>query len=74
MFTLLAFLLQKVGDVVLLVSWLLPVTVPVKSPFLYVVVRNGKKVHRVLHEFLIFPTSFSQAVAARAMDDADVPV
>ena len=33
---LLAFLLQQVGDVVFLVSWLLPVTVPVRSPFLYV--------------------------------------
>ena len=38
---LLALLLQ-VGDVVLLVSWHLPVTVPVKSPFLEVVVKNGK--------------------------------
>ena len=71
---LLALLLQKVGDVVLLVSWLLPVTVPVRSSFLYVVVRNGKEVHRVLHEHLIFLTSFSQEVAARAVDDANVPV
>ena len=67
-------LLQKVGDVVLLVSWLLPVTVPVRSPFLDVVVRNGEEVHRVLHEFLILLTSFSQEVAVRAIDDADVPV
>ena len=56
---LLSLLLQKVGDVVLLVSWLLPVAVPVRSPFLDVVVRNGKEVHRVLHEFLVLLTSFS---------------
>ena len=62
------------GDVVLSVPWLLPVTVSVGSPFLYVVVRNGKEVHRVLDEFLIFLSSFSQEVPARAVDDADVPV
>ena len=53
-------------------SWLLPVTVPVKSPFLYIVVRNRKEVHRVLNEFLILLCSFSQKVPARAVDDADV--
>ena len=52
-------LLLRVGGVVLLVSWFLPVTVPVKSPFLDVEVKNGKEVHRVLHEFLILLTSFS---------------
>ena len=67
---LLALLLQ-VGDVVLLVSWLLPVTVPVRSPFLAVVVRNGKEVHRVLHEFLILLTSFSHEVAERPMSQYD---
>ena len=35
-----AFLLKRVRDVVLVVPWLLPVTVPVGSPFLYVVVGN----------------------------------
>ena len=35
---LLAFLLERIRDVVFLVSWLLPVTVPVGSPFLYIVV------------------------------------
>ena len=62
------------GDVVFLVSWLLPVTVPVRSPFLYVVIRNRKEVHRVLDEFLILLCTFSQEVTARALDDADVPV
>ena len=66
-------LLELMGDVVFLVSWLLPVTVPVRSLSLCVVVRNGKQVHRVLHEFLILLTSFSQEVAARATDDANVP-
>ena len=70
---LLALLLQLVGDVVFLVSWLLPVTVPVKSSFLYVVVRNRKEIHCVLDEFLILLSSFTQEVPARAVDDADVP-
>ena len=69
-----ALLLELMGDEVFLVSWLLPVTVPVRSPFLYVVVRNGKEVHRILDEFLIILCSFSQEVPARAIDDADVPV
>ena len=71
---LLALLLELMGDVVFFVSWLLPVTVPVRSPFLYIVVRNGKEVHRVLDEFLILLSSFSQEVPARALDDANVPV
>ena len=71
---LLALLLELMGDVVFLVSWLLPVTVPVRSPFLYKVVRNREEVHRVLDEFLILLCSFSQEVPARAVDDADVPV
>ena len=65
-----ALLLELMGDVVFLVSWLLPVTVPVRSPFLYIVVRNRKEVHRVLDEFLILLSSFSQEVPARAVDDA----
>ena len=69
-----ALLLELMGDVVFLVSWLLPVTVPVRSPFLYIVVRNRKEVHRVLDEFLILTSSISQEVPARAVDDADVPV
>ena len=69
-----ALLLELIGDVVFLVSWLLPVTVPVTSPFLYVAVRNRKEVHRVLDEFLNLLWSFSQEVLARAVDDADVPV
>ena len=67
-------ILELVGDVVFRVSLLLPVTVPVRSPFLYTVVRNGKEVHRILDEFLILLCSFSQEVPARAVYDADVPV
>ena len=62
------------GDVVFPVSWLLPVTVPVRSLFLHIVVRNGKEVHRVLDEFLILLSSFPQEVPARSVDDANVPV
>ena len=40
---LLALLLELMGDVVFSVSWLLPVTVPVRSPFLYIAVRNRKE-------------------------------
>ena len=69
-----ALLLELMGDVVFFVSWLLPVKVPVRSPFLYIVVRKRKEVYRVLDEFLILLCSFSQEVSARATDDADVPV
>ena len=87
--SLFALLLKLMGDVVFLVSWLLPVTVPVRSPFLdlvvgnrkesrvnlrYVVVKNRKEVHRLLDEFLILLCSFSQEVPARAVDNADVQV
>ena len=71
---LLAFLLQLVGDVVFLVSRLLTVSVSVRSSFLYVVVKNGKEVHRVLDELLIRPSFFTQEVPARAIDNANVPV
>ena len=71
---LLALLLELMGDVVFLVSWLLSVTVPVGSPFLSTVVRSRKEVHRVLDEFLILLCSFSEEVPARAVDDADIPV
>ena len=47
-----ALLLGLMGDVVFPVSRLL--TVVVRSPFLYIVVRKRKEVHRVLDEFLIF--------------------
>ena len=62
------------GDAVFSVPWLLPVTVPVGSPVLDVVVRNRKEIHCVLNKFLILLCSFSQEVPARAVDDADVPV
>ena len=71
---LLAFLLERIRDEVLVIPRLLPVTVPVGSPFLYVVIGNRKEAHRILDEFLIFLCSFSQEVPARAADDADVPV
>ena len=69
-----AFLLEGIRDVVLVVPWLLPVTVHVGSPFLYVVVRNGKEIHGVLDKFVVLLHSSSQEVPTRAVDDADVPV
>ena len=71
---LLAFLLERVRDEVLVIPWLLPITVPVGSPFLNVVVGNREEVKSVLDEFLVFIRSISQEVPARAVDDADVPV
>ena len=53
---------------------LLPVAVPVGSPFLDVVIGNRKEVKSVLDEFLVLLRSISQEVPARAVDDADVPV
>ena len=71
---LLAFLLERVRDEVLTVPWLLPVTVPVESPFLYVVIGNREEIHGVLDKFLVLLRSVSQEVPARAIDNADVPV
>ena len=69
-----AFLLERSRDEVLSVPWLLPVTVPVVSPFLQTVVGNREEIHGVLDEFLVLLRSVSQEVPARAVDDADVPV
>ena len=71
--SLLAHLFQLVGDVVFLVSRLLTVSVSVRSSFLYDVVRNGKKVHRVLDEFLILLSYFTQEMPARAVDNVKCP-
>ena len=71
---LLAFLLERIRDEILVILWLLPVTVPVGSPFLYVVVGNRKEVKSVINEFIVLLHSSSQEVSARAVDDADVPV
>ena len=71
---LLALLLERIGDVVLAVPWLLPVMVPVGSPFLYVVIGNREGIQGVLDKLLVLLRSVSQEVPARAVDDADVPV
>ena len=69
-----ALLLERIGDVVLSVLWLLPATVPVGSPFLYVVIGNREEIESVLDKFLVLLRSILQEVPARAVDDADVPV
>ena len=69
-----AFLLERVRDVVLVIPWLLPVTVPVVSPSLHVVVGNREEIHGVLGKFVVLLRSVAQEVPARAVDDADVPV
>ena len=70
---LLAFLVERIRDEVLVIPWLLPVPVPVGSPFLDVVVGNREEVHGVLDKSLVLLRSVSQEVPARAVDDADVP-
>ena len=71
---LLAFLLERVRDEVLVVPWLLPITVPVGSPFLCIVIRNREEIHGVLDQFSVLLRSVAQEVSARTIDDADVPV
>ena len=71
---LLAFLLERIRGELLVIPWLLPLTVPVGSPFLDVVIRNREEIESVLDEFLVLLRSTSQEVPARAIDDADVPV
>ena len=69
-----ALLLERIGDVALAVPWLLPVTVPVGSPFLEIVIGNREEIQGVLDKFLLLLCSVSQEVPARAIKDADVPV
>ena len=71
---LLAFLLERVRDEILVVPWLLPITVPVGSPFLYIVIRNREEIHGVLDKFLVLLRAVAQEMSARAIDDSHVPV
>ena len=71
---LLALLLQLVGRIIFPVSRLLTISMSVRSSFLDHVLGDWKKVHRVLDEFLIFTSSYTQEVPASAIDDANVPV
>ena len=57
--SLLAFLLERIRDEILVIPWLLPITVPVESPFLDVVIGNRKEVKSVLDEFLVLLRSIS---------------
>ena len=69
--SLLAFLFVRIRDEVLVISLLLPVAVPVGSPFLNVMIGNRKEVKSVLDESLVPFHSISQEVLACAVDDAD---
>ena len=71
---LLAFLLERIRDEVLVIPLLLPVAVPVGSPFLDVIIGNRKEVKSVLDESLVLFCSISQEVPACAVDDADVSI
>ena len=71
--SLLAFLLERIRGEVLVILFHLPVTVPVVSPFLYVVIKNREEIHGVLDKFLVLLRSVPQEGPARAVDDASVP-
>ena len=71
---LLAFLLERVRGDVLVIPWLLPVTVPVGSSLLDVVIGNREEIESVLDKFLVLLRFILQEVPARAVDFADVPV
>ena len=71
--SLLAFLLERVRGEVLVIPFLLPVTVPVGSPFLDEIIGNRKEVKSVLDESLVLFRSISKEVPARAVNNADVP-
>ena len=71
---LLAFLLERIRDEVLVIPWLLPITVPVGSPFLEIVIRNREEIHGVLDKFSVLLLSVAQEVSARAIKDTNVPV
>ena len=58
--SLLAFLLERIRDEVLVTPFFLPVAVPVGSPFPYVVAGNRKEINSVLDEFLVLIRSISQ--------------
>ena len=70
----LAFLLQLVSRMVFLVSRLFTISMSVTSSFLDDVLRNSKKVHRIIDELLIRPSFFMQEMPACAMKDTNVPV
>ena len=72
--SLLAFLLERIRDEVLVIPFLLPVAVAVGSPFLDVKIGNRKEVKSVLEVSLVLFRSISQEEPACAVDDADVPV
>ena len=57
--SLLAFLLERIRNEVLVIPWHLPVAVPVGSSFLDEVIGNRKEVKSVLDEFLVLFRSIS---------------
>ena len=68
------FLFNWLAEEYSLSSRLFTISMSVRSSFLDDVVGNGKEFHRVFDEFLIFLSSFTKEVPARAIDDANVPV
>ena len=69
-----AFLLQLVRRVTFFVSRLFTIWMSMRSSLLDDVLRDLKKVHRIIDEFLIGPSFFMQEVPARAVEYTDIPV
>ena len=70
----LASFLHLVSQIIFFVSQLLTISMSVRSSFLDDVLRDRKKVHRVIDELLIGSSFFMQEMPACAIDDADIPI
>ena len=69
-----AFLLQLVSRVIFLVSRLFTISMSMKSSLLHDILRDWKKVHRIIDEFLIGSSFFMQVMPACAVEFTDIPV
>ena len=59
---------------ILFVSRLFTISMSMRSSLLDDILRDGKKVHRIIDELLIGPSFFMQEMPARAVEYTDIPV
>ena len=69
-----AFLLQLVNRKIFFVSRLFTISMSMRSSLLDDILRDWKKVHRIIDELLIGPSFFMQQMPARAVEYTNVPV
>ena len=69
-----AFYHERIRDEVVVFPWLLPVTVPVGSPFLDVSIGNREEIESVIDECFVLLLPNLQEVPTRAVENADVPI